>query len=273
MYYNVCVCVFPRCPSPQYKELLDALLSDSEVDRSMSDILNFSKIYSRVRQVSVQSAISQHKVLTYRDMIEEDSSHSIRDNCSEYNLYVEMSDQGVEMIAKRRKKVVLDREARLLAKRSRARKSVASGNDKGKGVSSMTANVVAEGLTVQPVARATPVKGKIYRSPASYDVEKLSRWKPPLDIDEGVRAELGNLPKLPILRECPNFGVLGIGPKFASHVVAPYMKFAGDMVKLSSQSSSDIFDSMLESTTNVRIVEHNVNRFLYVLVIIFICDV
>lgn len=52
------------------------------------------------------------------------------------------------------------------------------------------------------------------------------------------------------------------GPKYDPHVVAPYMSFAGDRVKLSSRSSSDIFDSMRESTTDVSISKHNVDMFL-----------
>lgn len=196
----------------------------------------------------MQSDLSRVKVVGYRDTTEEDNLCSSSDICSEYNPYLEMSGRGTEMIEERRKKTSLDREAQLLSQRSKARKSTVSGADKGKGVSSMT---IVKALPAQPVAKTTPIKGKVSRSPASYDVEKLARWKPPLDVDESVRAELGKLPMLPTPRGCSTFGMLGTGPKFSHHVMAPYMSFTGDKVKLTSQSSSDIFNSMLESTTDI----------------------
>lgn len=101
------------------------------------------------------------------------------------------------------------------------------------------------------MAKVTRVKSKASRSPASYDVEKLARWRPPTDIDEASRAELEKLPRIPTPRGCPNFGVLGTGPVYARQVVAPYMSFAGDKEKLKARSSSEIFNSMLESTTEV----------------------
>lgn len=184
-------------------------------------------------------------------MTEEESEYSSGDSCSGYYPHLEMAEPSSDMLAEQLKKVATDHEARLVANSSRVRKKAAPSGGKGKGVGDNSGTIGANELVIAPVSKATPGRGKVSRTPATYDVEKLARWKPPTDVDEGVKAELGKLPKLPTPQECPSFGVLGTGPKFARYVVAPYMTFTGDKLKLRAESTSDNFEAMLEASTEV----------------------
>lgn len=139
-----------------------------------------------------------------------------------------------------------------MANRSRARKVTAPSGSKGKGAGGNSGTVsVGDGMIMPPAVKTTFARGKVSRTPTTYDVEKCVRWKPHLDVDESVKAELGKLPKLLMPWECPGFGVIGASHKLAHHVVEPYMTFSGDRANMSVESTTDHFEAMLDSSTEM----------------------
>lgn len=190
------------------------------------------------------------KVITYKDTTQEESENSNSDNCSEFDPNFEMGETRSDVLDERLKKIASDRAAQVMVGRSRARKVTAPSGGKVVGGISGTA-VTNSDLITASAPKATPMKGRGSQTPLTYDVEKCARWKPPSDVGEKEKVELGKLPRLPTPRECPNFGLLGTGPKYARHVIAPYMSFTRDRTRLKAESTSSNFDAMLEATTEV----------------------
>lgn len=247
-YFLLFVGVLPYCPLPPHKYLLDCLLEEPSINRSVATLLSDNLIL----HIADQGEKIRRKNSTYRDTTEEESSSSnSSDSCSEYDPSVEMTSRAAAMLEERNQQEAQRREAQFEAQRAKVRRTSKTSDNRGKSSSSNITNALSTELAVQPLARVTPAKSKTKCAPATTDVDNLARWKPPTDIDESSRVEYSKLPKLPTPRVSSSFGILGTGPKYARHVIGPYMSFSGDKTKLSSQSSSDIFDSMMESTADV----------------------
>lgn len=194
------------------------------------------------------------RATVYRSTTEEEEEEDFSStSVSEYDPQCDMSSMGgdpnaeAEMESRRiARQSTLDRRVKALKARHVGKKKTGTGTS---GVASPC--VTSDDVFIVPAPIPAASRGKSYKTPTSYDVDKCAKWTVPPHVSDVDRVGLEGLPRLPRPWNSHGFGVIGTGADYARDVVAPYMIFDGDTAKLEKESSSANFDSMLEHSTEL----------------------
>lgn len=238
------------CKSPPHKKMLDYLLNDQTIDRSVAHLLGYTQLNSRLHQTGSSTSEVRKKTTIVVNSTKSEDSENDSDSESDYNPTTDMSQVGDEIVLFGLERSKNNRQAMMDARKAKLRKAGSGSKGKGTVGSSSAASpcVTGDDTILMPPPRAAASRGKTIRTPLYYDVDRCARWEAS-SIDEGARAAMQNLPVLPRPRKSQDFGVIGAPPQYAYDVLAPYMSFGGDDERLKGESMDDGFGVMLEDST------------------------